>query len=115
MVNSVVILPFIEAEVDVTDVGFRSLGLTTAGLLTEVTLNTATWVALPITPLVDRNAISIQNNSGSQIKINYNQPGGYTGTIIANGSERFYNITDNIVIYAKAQAGTPTITVEEIS
>lgn len=91
-------------------------GLNIAGLLTEVTLNTATWTALPPTPLVNRNAISIQNQGGTEIKINYdNTVPTYSGVkIIANG-ERYYEITDNIIIYAKSASGTPTILIEELS
>lgn len=91
-------------------------GLSIAGKITEVTLNTATWTALPATPLSNRNAITIQNPSGTEVKINFdNTVGTYTGIIIADGSERFYDITDSIIIYAKAQTGTPTVTVEELS
>jgi hypothetical protein len=91
-------------------------GLKTAGLITEVTVTSAAWVELPTTPLANRNAISIQNPSGTNIKINYdNSIVTYTGIIIASGSERFYDITDQIPIYAKAESGSVTIVVEELS
>ena len=64
----------------------------------------------------DRNALNIQNNSGIEIKINYvNTIATYTGIAIADGSERYYDITESIIIYAKAQSGTPKIVVEEIA
>lgn len=91
-------------------------GLTIAGLMTVVPLNAATWVALPPASLPNRNTIAIQNQSGIEIKYNYdNTEPGYVGTIIAPGGERFINITDSIPVYAKASAGTPSIMVEEIS
>jgi len=94
----------------------RPSGLNVAGKITEVTLASGSWSAIPATPLSNRNAISIQNNSGTEIKVNYdNTESGYVGMIVANGSERFYDITDSIIIYAKSQSGTPTVVVEEIS
>lgn len=111
MVNSVVILPAFNVSGEMIPAG-----LTTAGLLTPVALDAISWTALPPLALIDRNAISIQNVSGVEIKINYdNAEPGYVGTVIDSGSERFYNITDAIQIYAKASAGTPTIMIEEIS
>ena len=73
------------------------------------------WVEkLGSTSNSDKSAV--QNNSGTEIKVNYdNTESGYVGMIVANGSERFYDITDSIIIYAKSQSGTPTVVVEEIS
>lgn len=91
-------------------------GLNIAGKMTEVTLNAATWTALPATPLSNRNAIRIQNQSGVEIKTNYNSSQvGYVGIKIAADGSDAYDITENIIIYAKASAGTPTIMVEELS
>ena len=95
---------------------FSPTGLNNGGQITEVTLNSSTWTTLPSTPLTNRNAISIQNWSGSEIKINYdNGVSGYVGIVIPDGGERFYDIKDTILIYAKAASGTPTINVEELS
>jgi len=95
---------------------FTFSGLKTGGKITEVILNTSTWTALPGTALADRNAISIQNRSGIEIKINYDSGvSGYEGVVIPNNGERFYDITDAIVIYAKATTGTPTINIEELA
>jgi len=94
----------------------RPSGLNVGGRISEVTLNSSTWTALPATPLVNRNALAIQNVSGIEIKINYdNATVGYVGVVIADGSERAYDITDDIVIYAKSASGTPTVNVEEIA
>ena len=112
MANSVNILP---SGGEVTG-EFTPTGLTTAGLLTPVILSDAAWTALPPSALTDRNAISIQNVSGVEIKVNYdNTEVGYVGVAVESGAERFYNITDSIPIYAKAASGTPTIMIEEIS
>jgi len=90
-------------------------GLRNGGKITEVELNTSTWVPLPATPQTDRNALAIQNRSGVEIKINYVTDSGEVGVIIPNNGERFYGIKDSIIMYAKAVSGTPTIIVEELS
>lgn len=100
-------------------IGISPSGLNVGGRISQVVLSAVAWTALPPVPLANRNAMAIQNISGTEIKINYDYtgplPGGYEGVTIASTSERFYEITDNVVIYAKAQAGTPTIQVEEIA
>ena len=97
------------------DSSIRPSGLNNGGLVTEVALNAASWTAIPATPLTDRNAISIQNLSGIDVKVNYVNTVGYVGMLIGSGNERFYDITDQIVIYARSASGTPTVVVEEIS
>lgn len=96
---------------------FTASGLKTAGKVTEVTVNSTTWTALPAVPLTGRNAISLQNQDATiPVKINYsNSVIGYVGVIIGANSERHYDITDAIVLYAKSQSGNVVITVEEIS
>lgn len=94
----------------------KPTGLNTAGKVTEVTVNDTTWTALPATALSARNAIGIQNLSGQTIKINFdNAVVGFVGMVIANGSERTYDITDAIIVYAKCQSGTAVVNIEEIS
>lgn len=91
-------------------------GLTLGGLITSVVLNDVTWTALPLAALANRNAMSIQNVSAIAIKINYdNATVGYVGVTIAPGSERAYDISDTITIYAKSASGTPTIQIEELA
>jgi hypothetical protein len=95
---------------------FSPSGLKNGGRMTLVTLNTATWTALPALPLSDRNGLSVQNQSGVDIKLNYdNTEPGYVGSRLAPDGERFYDIKDTIIVYGKASAGTPTILIEEIS
>lgn len=95
---------------------FTFSGLKNGGKVSEVTLNSTTWTALPASALTDRNALAIQNHSGIEIKLNYDdtEPG-YVGIIMTDGSERQYDITDAIVIYAKATSGNPVVNVEELS
>lgn len=91
-------------------------GLKNAGRVTEVTINSASWTALPPTALTDRNAIGIQNVSPQAIKVNFDPlVAGFVGMLIGAGSERTYDITDAIIIYAKCTTGSVTINVEEIS
>ena len=95
---------------------FKLTGLNNGGVITEVVLNETTWTALPASALSERNAMSVQNRSGIEIKINYsNSVSGYVGVVVPNNGERFYDITDAITIYAKSNNGTPTVVVEEIS
>jgi len=94
----------------------RLTGLNIAGKITEVTINNTGWTALPATALTDRNALAIQNWSDTEVKINYDNTVGYVGMIIsANGGERQYDITDNIVMYGRSSSGTKTLYIEEIS
>ncbi len=94
-------------------------GLQRGGKVTEVVLSSTAWTPLPLNALSQRNAVCVQNNSNIEIKTNYDSfeplPVGYVGISVAAGGERFYDITDSIILYAKAQAGNPTITIEEIS
>lgn len=95
---------------------FAFSGLNIAGRITQVSLNASTWTALPATALANRNAMSIQNISGTEIKIQYdNAVVGYVGVTIKSGDERFYDITENVIIYAKSASGTPVVQVEELS
>jgi len=95
---------------------FTFSGLKTGGLITVMGLNSSTWTKIPATPLANRNAISIQNYSGSEIKINYsNSVGGYVGISIPDKGERFYDISDQIEIYAKSETGTGSVTIEELA
>lgn len=103
--------------VKTTAVGtFRPTGLNVAGKITVVTISDSAWAAMPATALSGRNAISIQNQSVVEVKVNYDSgEAGYVGMVIPAGGERFYDITDNIVIYAKSSSGNVDIVVEEIS
>ncbi len=95
---------------------FRPSGLNNGGKITVVTINNTTWTALPVTALADRNALSIQNDSTQNIKINYdNGVSGYVGITIFPNGERFYDITDDIIIYAKSETSSCEINVEELS
>lgn len=91
-------------------------GLNTAGLITEVTLNSSTWTALPATVLTERNAMGIQNNSAQEIKINFDSGVvGYVGWTVAAGGELFLDVKEAVTVYAKAKNSTPVITVLEVS
>lgn len=91
-------------------------GLNVAGRVTEVTLVDFEWRALPVSALANRNALAIQNVSGSEIKLNYDPlVTGYVGIAMPNGRERTYDISQNIVLYGKSQSGSVVINVEEIS
>lgn len=95
---------------------FKFSGLGIAGRVTIVSVDSASWTALPATPLANRNGLSIQNLSGVAVKLGYdNLEPGYVGVVLPDGGERFYNITDSIPIYAKSASGTVSLTIEELS
>ncbi len=94
---------------------FSPSGLKVGGKVTEVNINSTTWTALPATALTNRNAMSIQNRSGQEIKINYVDDVGYVGVIIPNSGERFYDITDAITIYARSSDGNAKLNIEELA
>lgn len=95
---------------------FTPSGLKVAGKITAVVLNSATWTALPASALSARNAIRIQNQSGIEIKINYdNTVATYLGVWVKPNGETYYDISDTISLYAMSASGTPTVIVEEIS
>jgi len=95
---------------------FSTSGLKTGGRITEVTVNSSTWTALPPTALVNRNALAVQNTSGIEIKVNYdNSEPGYVGMVVADGVERFYDIKDTILIYGKSSGADATLNVEELA
>lgn len=93
-------------------------GLTIGGRVSVVTINDASWTPLPATALASRNAIGIQNVSGVEIKLQYDQSTvGYIGVKMGIEGERYYDITDTIPIYARAAPGSGSVQVviEEIA
>lgn len=96
---------------------FSPTGLKNGGRITEVVLSDSAWTALPPSgALANRNAINLQNyDTGTQIKINFRNDVGYVGVIINENSERNYDITEHIQLYARSEIGTPVLIVEEIS
>lgn len=95
---------------------FSPTGLRFGGKMTAVTLNNSTWTALPPSPLADRNAINIQNYSGSNIIVNFdNTVPIYEGIQINDQNERNYDIKQTIQIFAKSEVSGAIIMVEEIS
>lgn len=96
------------------DVASAPVGLGTTALHTEVTIDDTSWTALPATALTDRKLLAIQNQTGFEIKVTPNspQPAGYSGWTIIDGGEKFYNITDGLTYYAKAEAGSGSIVID---
>jgi len=91
---------------------FSPSGLTIGGKITKVTVTDSSWVALPTTALINRNALSLQNRSGFDIAVNFVNTEAYADSwIVADGFELHYAIKDSIVIYAKAQSGAGSISI----
>lgn len=112
MANETIVLPIRSNTVSGS---VSTSGLSIAGKITIVTLSSAVWTALPIAPLINRNHISIQNLSGVEMKINYTDSVGYIGIVVADGSERHVDITDDVIIFGRVVSGSPSVTVEEVS
>lgn len=101
---------------------FTPTGLKNSGRVTRVVLNDSTWTSLPGSSLSNRNAVGIQNRdigvTNPEILVGYSLIGPpLDGMIMSNKGERFYDITDAIVIYGKVVpgGGTCTVRVEELS
>lgn len=91
-------------------------GLNTAGKITEITLASGSWTALPATALVGRNGVGVQNPTGIEIKLNYDSgEAGFIGWSVKPNGEFFIDIKDGVTIYAKAASGAPTVTVMEVA
>lgn len=93
-------------------------GLRIAGRISVVSVNDTTWTAMPPVPLVNRNAIRIQNQSAIELKLQYDPlTVGYVGLKIPAGCETYYDITEAIPLYVKCitGAGPVDIIVEELS
>ena len=96
--------------------GFTPSGLSIGGEVTEVTLNSSSWTALPATALTSRNGMGIQNDSAVKIKVNFD-PGetGFVGWTVQPSGEFFIDVSDAVIVYAKAESGTPTVTCMEVA
>lgn len=96
---------------------FSPSGLQTGFRHTDVTIDSTSWTPLPATALTDRNSIFLRNRSGIEIKINSDitdaLPAGYVGTAIEADETYSVDLADEVIIYAKAASGTPTIEVTE--
>jgi hypothetical protein len=93
-------------------------GLSNSGKISEIVIDDISWTPLPASALTNRNSLSIQNLSGTEIKLNYDPlTVGYVGIKMGNLAERHYDITSNITIYAKSYpgSGSRTIVIEELS
>jgi len=95
---------------------FTPSGLTTGGKITEVTLASGSWTALPASALANRNGLGIQNETSIKIKVGYDSgEAGFVGWNVYPGGEFFIDLTDSVTVYAKSETGTPTITVMEVA
>lgn len=104
-------------DVAVKEGNFTVSGLNIAGKITHVTIDSDQWYAFPPTTLANRNALVIQNLSGIDVLLNYdNAAPSSEGITIFHGYERQYDIR-TIVIYLRRKSGSGPIVVvaEELS
>ena len=93
---------------------FAPSGLKNGGVVTEVQISSNEWTALPHNAYELRNAMSIQNQTGEEIKINYDPTiTGYVGVVLVDKGERYYDITSDITVYAKAKPGSSGLVIVE--
>ncbi len=88
-----------------------------AGKLTLVEINDTTWTAIPVTPLADRHAVSIQNRTGQSLYYNWEASdvdAVYKGWVVPNGYERSWPVQIGAVLYFKSTSGTVKLMVEEL-
>lgn len=82
---------------------------------TEVIINNTGWTPLPAIPVAGRKSVSVQNFTGGEVKLSFQQPVGYVGTALPNGSERFYSIDETLTLYARSELlASATIVIEEM-
>lgn len=113
-------LPSGQTAVRVTGANFSGSvtvkGLSIEGRHSVVSINSTTWTEIPPSALTARNTIAIQNNTGQDIKINFDDSvAGFVGILIRDGSERAYDIQGTIPIYAKCTTGTASLDIEELA
>jgi hypothetical protein len=101
---------------------FSPSGLSTAFKITTVDVSTSA-VALPTTPLTDRNAISILNTSGSTT-LYIGPDTGVTADTVAGTTSGWeigpneiwhVDVTDDITIYAIVASGTIQVKILEVA
>lgn len=86
------------------------------GKVAEININDSGWTLLTTGLVPNRRALTIQNDSGVNIKYNYdNTEPNYIGITIRNGDERYFDNEAPANVYAKAitGAGTVKVTIEE--
>ena len=81
----------------------------------EVTVSSGTWTSLTPVGLNDRRVLTIQNQSDNLVKLSFQNTGPFVGVTLNCGESRFYNITEDIQIFAQSENGPSTLIVEEIS
>ena len=94
-------------------------GLSNGGRISKVSINEASWTPVPAVPLANRNGLSLQNfETGANLLLQYDATADSTlGVNLVDNAERFYTITDAIIIYARTKPGGGTVDIicEELS
>lgn len=87
------------------------------GLVSIVSVPDDSWVPLPTTALSGRVSLAIQNLSGVDLEVKYENAGGFgTGMLVATGSERAYELPEGLVLYGRvASSGPKNIRIEELA
>ena len=93
---------------DISITGSRAL----SQRYSAVSITDSGWTSLT-SPFTDILVLSVQNNTGVEIKLNAEQPVGYVGMPLKADRERNYNDLDTgFVLYAKSSSGSVTLDVE---
>ena len=90
-----------------------------AGKETQMTIDDTQWWPIPATAMVGRAGVGMQNEetvASKKFRVNFDNTAPFVGTIVYAYGERFYQIDESVIIYAKAFPGeTILLNVEELA
>ena len=88
----------------------------TNGKTSKIIIDETQWWPLPAIAFTNRKSFSIQNLSGSDILLNFNNLAPSTeGITLSSGNERFYDIKATLYGRRKSGTGDVTLIIEELS
>jgi hypothetical protein len=93
------------------------VGLSTEGRVTHVPITNAAWTPIPAAALGGRQSIALQNFTGGDVRLNWDNTKPLTeGVILANGNERYYTVAEGLTLYAvHTSLVAATIIAEELA
>lgn len=95
---------------------FSLTGLSIAGRFTPVELTNTEWRPLPVTPLANRNNMTVINEGNVIVRLNFNTLAPFEGRpVFPNGGKETFDIRGTIPIYGRTESGTFYVGVEELA
>ena len=101
-------LPAVKTVICDGNLSAQPQGFQTEGLIKAVEINDTTWTALPATPLTDRNALSVRNNTGQEIFVSFTATPTSADDVWDVPDKSSWNalMSDQVILYGKASSGT---------